>query len=262
MANNQIPKWQQQLRAQKEAEEQKKQQQKRKKTLIGICAGAVAVIAVVLLSVLLAPKPEAPVETEPVEKTVDMKAVVAAIDSMQVSDFSETQEQTEYVKLTVENYGELVVRLCPEAAPLTVENFKGLVSQHFYDGLTFHRIYPGFMIQGGDPKGDGTGDSGTNIKGEFSANGIQNDLTHVRGVISMARGSYSMDSASCQFFICHADARQSLDGLYAAFGYVVAGLSTVDAICEVELKPNAGGELSSPVTPVNITSVAFVTPKQ
>lgn len=269
MANNNIPKWQAQMRAQKEAEAQKAAQKKKRNTIIAVCVCAAVVIAAVVLALLLMPKTTTTSGTTPAteptleshlpstdEPTVDMSAVKAAIDSKQVSDFTESSEPTDYVKLTVQDYGELVVCLCPETAPITVENFKTLVGQSFYDGLTFHRVYPGFMIQGGDPDGNGGGGSGTNIKGEFSANGIQNDLSHIRGVISMARAT-PPDSASSQFFICHADAK-SLDGNYAAFGYVVAGMDTVDAICEVELADNGYGEISSPTTPVIITSAVFV----
>ena len=258
MANNQVPKWQQQMRAQKEAEARRQQEKKEKMTWIGVCVGAVVVVAAVLLCIFLAPKAPEPTVTEAPEKTVDMTQVQAQIDSMQVSDFTESDTPTDYVKISIQDHGELVIRLCPETAPITVQNFKDLTAEHFYDGLTFHRVYPGFMIQGGDPDGNGNGGSGTDIKGEFSKNGVQNDLSHIRGVISMARAT-PYDSASSQFFICHADARSSLDGNYAAFGYVVAGLSAVDSVCEVELEMNSRGELSHPVTPVIITSAVFVT---
>lgn len=265
MANNQIPKWQQQMRAQKEAEAQKAAKKKKTQKIVIICVCAAVLLAAVAACILLLPKTNTSA-TEPTlesrlpstdEPTVDMNAVKAAINSRQVSDFTDADKPTNYVKLTVEGYGEIVIRLCPETAPITVDNFKTLVGRSFYDGLTFHRIYPGFMIQGGDPDGNGGGGSGTNIKGEFSSNGVQNDLSHVRGVISMARAT-PPDTASSQFFICHDDAQGSLDGRYAAFGYVIAGLETVDAICEVELEYNDAGELSSPVTPVVIESARFV----
>lgn len=131
----------------------------------------------------------------------------------------------------VKNFGSIVIELYHEIAPITVANFLSLVDEGFYDGLTFHRIYAGFMIQGGDPNGDGTGGSENKIKGEFSANGVKNDLSHTRGVVSMARSS-SYDSASSQFFICVDDASASLDGNYAAFGKVVEGMDTVDKIVE------------------------------
>ncbi len=141
-----------------------------------------------------------------------------------------------YVKVTMESGDSFVIELMPEYAPETVENFLQLVESGFYDGLTFHRIYPGFMAQGGDPKGDGTGGSDKNIKGEFSANGFdKNTLSHDRGVVSMARGGNDMDSASCQFFICYSgDYKSSLDGQYAAFGKVIEGMETVDALAECE----------------------------
>lgn len=134
-----------------------------------------------------------------------------------------------YAKITVKDYGEIIILLDASTAPKTVANFKKLVSEGFYNGLTFHRVIESFMIQGGDPKANGTGNSDETIYGEFKNNGYYNDLSHIRGVISMARGSNDMNSASCQFFICNADAT-SLDGDYAAFGYVVKGLNVVDDI--------------------------------
>ena len=136
-----------------------------------------------------------------------------------------------YVEICIEDYGRMVVLLDATTAPKTVENFIALVEDGFYDGLTLHRIIEDFMIQGGDPKGDGTGGSDNDIFGEFSSNGHQNDISHKYGVISMAR-SDDPNSASSQFFICNADASSSLDGDYAAFGYVVEGLSVVDEITE------------------------------
>ena len=190
----------------------------------------------------------------------DMNAVANEIDSMSMQEFEETTEKTEFVKFTVKGYGEFVVRLRADVAPITVDNFQKLVSEKFYDGLTFHRIMKGFMIQGGDPKGDGTGGSDTTIKGEFKINGIQNDLSHVAGVISMARKSMPYDSATSQFFICNGDASASLDGKYAGFGYVVAGLDVVLTVSEVEVKANASGtENSVPVEPVVIEKICFVT---
>ena len=134
-----------------------------------------------------------------------------------------------YVEISFKNYGKVVVLLDATTAPETVENFLKLVNEKFYDGLKMHRIIKNFMIQGGDPNGNGTGGSSENIKGEFSANGHQNDILHYRGTISMARGQ-SYDSASSQFFICNADSNDSLDGKYAAFGYVLEGMSVVDKI--------------------------------
>lgn len=132
--------------------------------------------------------------------------------------------------ITVKDYGEIKVELDGDTAPITVKNFVELAKSGFYDGLTFHRVISGFMIQGGDPKGDSTGGSDQTITGEFELNGIENNISHTRGVISMARSS-DYNSASSQFFIMHADATY-LDGQYAAFGHVTDGMDVVDAIAE------------------------------
>ncbi len=130
----------------------------------------------------------------------------------------------------------ITVEMLPEHAPNTVKNFKSLVKQGYYDGLIFHRVISGFMIQGGCPKGSGTGGPGYAIKGEFAGNGVDNTLSHQRGVISMAR-SAAMNSAGSQFFICHADAK-FLDKQYAAFGRVTEGMDVVDAIAATETNPS------------------------
>lgn len=135
-----------------------------------------------------------------------------------------------HATIEVKNYGTIKLELDADTAPITVENFATLVNEGFYDGLTFHRIIDGFMIQGGDPLGNGTGGSDKNIKGEFSANGVKNGISHVRGVISMARSS-AYNSASSQFFIVHEDSK-FLDGQYASFGKVTEGIEVVDEICK------------------------------
>ena len=135
------------------------------------------------------------------------------------------------VIIEMDNGSVMKIELDPKAAPATVANFKKLVKEGFYDGLIFHRVIKGFMIQGGDPTGTGTGGSKQTIKGEFAANGFNNPLKHTRGVISMAR-SQNPDSASSQFFIMHKDAPH-LDGSYAAFGKVVEGIEAVDEIASV-----------------------------
>lgn len=142
---------------------------------------------------------------------------------------AESATNNPVVVLRVADYGDIYLELYPETAPITVENFLGLVDKGFYNGLTFHRIIAGFMAQGGCPLGNGTGNSGTNIKGEFSSNGVDNPVKHERGVLSMAR-SNDPNSASCQFFIMHDDATH-LDGNYAAFGRVLSGMGIVDAMC-------------------------------
>ena len=135
------------------------------------------------------------------------------------------------VIIEMENGAKIEIELYPDVAPITVKNFEKLVSGGFYDGLIFHRVIPGFMIQGGDPLGNGMGGADEKIIGEFAANGHKNDLKHTRGVISMAR-AYDPNSASSQFFIMHADAPH-LDGQYAAFGKVVSGMETVDEIASI-----------------------------
>ena len=155
------------------------------------------------------------------------------------------------VKIEMENGKSIVLELYPDKAPITVENFKKLVSEGFYDGLTFHRIINGFMIQGGYPEGTGMGGSKETIKGEFAQNGVANDLKHERGVISMAR-SMMPNSASSQFFICHEDAPH-LDGSYAAFGKVIEGIEVVDEIASVQTDYN-----DKPITPVVMKKVYII----
>ena len=156
------------------------------------------------------------------------------------------------VKVTMENGKTFVIVTAPQYAPETVKNFLTLVESGFYDGLTFHRIIEGFMAQGGDPKGNGTGGSGKNIKGEFAENGfMQNTLAHTRGVVSMAR-SQKMNSASSQFFICY-DAAPHLDGQYAAFGEVIEGMATID-----EFLKTPRDSANKPVTPIVMKKVEIV----
>lgn len=155
------------------------------------------------------------------------------------------------VLLTIENLGQIKIELDHKAAPNTAANFAYLVSQGFYDGLTFHRVIKGFMIQGGDPKGIGIGGPGYAIAGEFRSNGFDNPLRHERGVISMARSQHP-DSAGSQFFICDAD-DFFLDGQYAAFGKVVEGMEVVDAIARVAKGPN-----DRPIKPVVIAKAELI----
>ena len=155
------------------------------------------------------------------------------------------------VRITMENGKTIDLELDAQAAPITVENFLKLVNEGFYNGLTFHRIIPGFMIQGGCPDGTGMGGPGWHIKGEFARNGVPNPIKHTRGVISMAR-AMDPNSAGSQFFIMHEDAPH-LDGGYAAFGHVVAGMDVVDRIAEVATDYN-----DRPLTPVVMESVRVV----
>ena len=170
----------------------------------------------------------------------------------------ETLKGTYYAELEMEDGGKIVMELYADIAPITVTNFVKLVQEKFYDGLTFHRVIEGFMIQTGDPKADGTGGSDETIFGEFAANGFENNLSHTRGVISMARkGSQYNDSdyydtASSQFFICHGDSA-FLDGKYASFGKVISGMDVVDRIAAVSTD-----NYDKPLTPVVIKTIRMI----
>ena len=162
---------------------------------------------------------------------------------------------TDYIQIEVADYGTITAELYGKAAPITVANFLKLVNEGFYDGLTFHRIISGFMIQGGDPKGNGTGGSDEDIRGEFASNGWNNPLAHERGVLSMAR-SNAPDSASSQFFIMH-EAAPHLDGSYAAFGRVLTGMEVVDALCANTPVTDGNGSVARANQPV-ITSIRVI----
>ncbi len=198
--------------------------------------------------------------------------------------YTESEEETNYVAISVADYGNIIVELYPDVAPKSVANFKKLVSEKFYDGLIFHRVIKDFMIQGGDPKGNGTGGSDESVEGEFALNGFDNTLKHERGVLSMARGvsgyeqylayGYSIqeiaegtgksvaeieaslkaayNSASSQFFIVHKTSSH-LDGSYAAFGKVLEGMDIVDKIAELETDSS-----DKPTKDVVITSISFI----
>ncbi|MDR0886329.1 MAG: peptidylprolyl isomerase [Clostridiales Family XIII bacterium] len=169
-----------------------------------------------------------------------------AADEEAISDYDGSAHPE--IEITMEDGGVIDVELDADTAPITVTNFIKLAKEGFYDGLTFHRVINGFMIQGGDPMGTGSGGSDETIKGEFSENGVDNDISHERGVISMAR-SQSADSASSQFFIVHEDST-FLDGQYAAFGHVTKGMEEVDKIAEVETDDS-----DKPTTDVIIKSI-------
>lgn len=159
-------------------------------------------------------------------------------DKKEKNDMKDLLTGKHYVEMKVKDYGTIELELDSDVAPITVTNFINLVNSKFYDGLTFHRIIDGFMIQGGDPLGNGTGGSSKTIKGEFSENGVKNSISHVRGVISMARSS-DYNSASSQFFIVQKDTT-SLDGQYAAFGKVISGMDIVDKIAKVKVEDDNG----------------------
>ncbi len=192
----------------------------------------------------------------------------AASDASETTTEDTTEETTDdseenaelltglhHVTIDVQDYGTISLELDADTAPISVTNFINLTKDGFYDGLTFHRIISGFMIQGGDPKGNGTGGSDQTIKGEFSENGVENNISHVRGTISMARAN-DPDSASSQFFIVHEDST-FLDGQYAAFGHVTDGMDVVDAICENTPVQDNNGTVKAADQPV-ITSVTVI----
>lgn len=162
---------------------------------------------------------------------------------------------THHAEIEVQDYGTIAVEMDADTAPVTVTNFVKLAQEDFYDGLTFHRIMDGFMIQGGDPLGNGRGGSDETIKGEFKNNGVENDISHVRGAISMARSSQP-DSASSQFFIVQTDST-FLDGDYAAFGMVTEGMDIVDAICKDANTIDNNGTITAEEQPV-ITSITII----
>lgn len=181
-----------------------------------------AVVAVLAMG--CAPKPDANEAPAAIETPAEVQATEAPVIT-----------EPMIASIVVKDLGTIEVELYPDIAPQSVYNFCSLARQGFYDGLIFHRVIPGFMIQGGDPEGTGMGGPGYAIKGEFAANGVPNDLKHTRGVLSMARAQ-AMDSAGSQFFIMHQE-YPSLDGLYAAFGKVISGIEVVDAIAAMETDP-------------------------
>ncbi len=191
------------------------------------------------------------------QSQAESQAQTSSSEASNSSDSSseELLSGTYEAEIVVKDYGTIKVELDADTAPITVTNFVQLARDGFYDGLTFHRIIDGFMIQGGDPNGNGTGGSDTKIKGEFSSNGVENDISHVRGVISMAR-STDKNSASSQFFIVQQDSTY-LDGDYAAFGHVTEGMDVVDAICEAVPVEDSNGTVAAENQPV-IESVTIL----
>lgn len=178
--------------------------------------------------------------------------LLSGCTSYQTKGYTKTGDVTNYVCLRIKDFGSVVIELYPDLAPLTVANFQSLVSSGYYNGQTFHRVAPGFVIQGGAHTG--SGDAPTTIKGEFASNGVSgNTLSHTRGTVSMARTSINMDSASSQFFIVLEDAT-GLDGGYAAFGRVILGMSAVDRVADTE---TVGEE---PVEKIVISEAYFVSP--
>ena len=222
-------------------------QPKSKKPLY-LALGAVALVAVaalVLIFTLGGNDAETP--TEPPQSPTE---------SAEATSGEPTISGKHHVQIEIQDYGTISVELDADAAPITVENFLKLANEGFYNGLTFHRIMEGFMMQGGDPNGNGTGGSDETIKGEFSDNGVENPLSHTRGAISMARNGYDMNSASSQFFIVHEDST-FLDGQYACFGYVTDGMDVVDAVCEAAEPTDGNGSIAAEDQPV-ITEIRVI----
>jgi peptidyl-prolyl cis-trans isomerase B (cyclophilin B) len=217
----------------------KPQRSDKKKAWIVISAVAVFLVAVIVVFVITSNKSNG--------------SAGATNDSASASNVSATigesqAKGTHHAEIDIKDYGVIKVELNGDVAPITVANFINLANSHFYDGLTFHRIIDGFMMQGGDPLGNGTGGSENTIKGEFSQNGVENNLSHTRGAISMAR-STDMDSASSQFFIVQSDSTY-LDGQYACFGYVTDGMDIVDEICKNAVTTDSNGSVSAENQPV------------
>jgi len=217
----------------------KPQKSDKKKAWIVISAVAVFLVAVIVVFVITSNKSNG--------------SAGATNDSPSASNVSATigesqAKGTHHAEINIKDYGVIKVELNGDVAPITVANFINLANSHFYDGLTFHRIIDGFMMQGGDPLGNGTGGSDNTIKGEFSQNGVENNLSHTRGAISMAR-STDMDSASSQFFIVQSDSTY-LDGQYACFGYVTDGMDIVDEICKNAVTTDSNGSVSAENQPV------------
>lgn len=201
-----------------------------------------------------AQKSEEPAEDEETSGFSDGSDEKGSVEEASVLDTSQPLTGTHHAEIEVKDYGTIKVELDADTAPISVTNFVKLAQEHFYDGLTFHRIIDGFMIQGGDPEGTGRGGSGKTIKGEFSENGVENNISHERGVISMARVS-DPDSASSQFFIVQSDSTY-LDGQYAAFGHVTEGMDIVDKICKDAEPTDNNGTISAEKQPV-MTSVTI-----
>lgn len=221
----------------------------KRRRILWLLGGAVALAALVTVALLGVFGVFGTPDTDPADPSAASDIVDDGIN--EVADVSATH----YATIDIESYGAIRLALDGNLAPKTVENFVGLAESGFYNGLTFHRILEGFMMQGGCPMGNGTGGAGEEIVGEFAENGFDNPIQHTRGAISMARGA-DYDSASSQFFIVHEDSRDALDGKYAAFGYVIEGMDVVDAIC-TEARPIDGdGAIAAEAQPV-IRSIAI-----
>lgn len=231
--------------ASKKKKKQQEQQKKKERVLLVIAACAIACILLgTVISLVLERRQKQPVTSY---STAESAANPGA-DSAKLAVNADEINATHYADISIQDYGTVTVALDETAAPATVQNFIKLAEDGFYDGLTFHRIIDGFMMQGGDPNGNGTGGSDQTIKGEFSENGFDNPISHTRGAISMAR-SNNLNSASSQFFIVQQDST-FLDGQYAAFGFVTEGMDIVDRICEEAQPTDNNGSIAKDRQPV------------
>ena len=233
----------------------KKEEPNRIKSLMPLIVVLLIAIAVILgvIAVTTNDIRNTMTSSSSINQTQSNESTESADSNLEKAD---VEAESCYADIEIENYGKITVYLDAESAPMTVSNFVSLAKSGFYDGLTFHRIIEGFMMQGGDPEGNGTGGSDKNIVGEFTANGYDNKLSHTRGAISMAR-SGAMNSASSQFFIVHEDSTH-LDGQYAAFGYVTEGIDIVDKVCEDSKPTDNNGTIKADEQPV-ITSIKIRT---
>lgn len=250
----------------KKSKKELERERQRKKTIM-ICSvgGAILAVIALILVILLIAHNSGKSDDKQTSSTTSASSSVSKSESVSkvsnsAPELSEPLDSTkEYIaEINVKDYGKITVKLDQNAAPITAKNFVDLANSGFYDGLTFHRIMNGFMMQGGDPKGNGTGGSENNIYGEFSENGFNNPLSHTKGAISMARNSFDMNSASSQFFIVQdSKAVPSLDGKYACFGYVTDGLDLVDKICADAKPTDNNGTIPKDQQPV-IESVKII----
>lgn len=236
---------------------EKEQQKKKKMKLLWIALGCVLAVALALVLIFAIPWGGSDVVDGTLTSSNNGSTPTTTGGDTDGSGETPDISGKHHVAIEIQDYGIITLELDADVAPITVDNFLTLAEAGFYDGLTFHRIMEGFMMQGGDPLGTGIGGSNKTIKGEFSANGVENSISHVRGVISMARSS-SYDSASSQFFIVHQDST-FLDGQYAAFGHVTEGMDVVDAICEysTSVVTDSNGTVPADKQPV-IVSVTVI----
>ena len=204
---------------------------KENKTVLIIAIVTIVLVALILIVTFL------PTKEKEVNTNDDLKGIEFNMEG-NITTLSQYNTENPVAALYIKNYGAVVIELYPDVAPNTVNNFISLIKNGFYDHNTFHRLMKGFVLQGGDPTGTGTGDPGYKIRGEFTNNGFENNLKHTKGVVSMARGSYSMDSAGSQFFIMLGDS-DFLDGDYAAFGKVIDGMDLVEKIEQNEMVADA-----------------------